>query len=262
MQTDFSSIQISSLASLEQAMTETSRRFGRTQPIWRGHANIDWELKAEVFRKQYKETSLIHHFHARAESRRPNCPPRDDYLAWLLLARHYGLPTRILDWSLSPLVALFFATEDDKETASCDGCLWGLQAGWMNQHMLARTDQRLLAHSTPIVREFASMAFLSDPERSELMRQRAGMAMALGTRELDPRVLAQQGIFTIHADGTDLAQISTEDEPWRISFRVPAASKSNLRTLLSKLAIDRSTLFPDLGALAEELKAKGQDFTS
>ena len=93
MQDDFSSIKITSLESFERALQQVSRELGGVYPYWRGHANIDWTLQAEVFRKPYNEVSLIRSFMAHAESRKRDCPPIDDRLGWLMLAKHYGLPT-------------------------------------------------------------------------------------------------------------------------------------------------------------------------
>jgi hypothetical protein len=75
----------------------------------------------------------------------------------------------------------------------------------------------------------------------------------VGTREIDPRVLVQQGAFTIHADDTDLANIAGT---WRIAFRVPGARKGDVQEILRSLAITKMSLFPDLAALAEELKSR------
>jgi hypothetical protein len=72
---DVSSIQITSLQSLERAIDDAGTRFRMLYPLWRGHANFQWSLRAEVFRNSkfgspYDEVSLIRSFTAQAESRR------------------------------------------------------------------------------------------------------------------------------------------------------------------------------------------------
>jgi hypothetical protein len=110
----------------------------------------------------------------------------------------------------------------------------------------------------PQVREIVEIAFQrNSTERDEMVSRVAGRALAIGTREIDLRVLVQQGSFTIHADDTDLADLGPPpSKNWQIAFRVPNKSKDNLRELLTRLAIRQSSLFPDLGALAEDLKSR------
>jgi FRG domain len=232
---DISSIEIVSLESLERALDDASRRFRGIYPRWRGHANFRWLLQAEVFRNSkfgtpYDEVSLIRSFMAQAESRRPNCPPIDDYLGWLILARHFGLPTRLMDWSFSPLVALYFAAQRDENEPSADGCLWGLLPGEMNFQMLG--SWRVVAPDEEEIRRLANIAFEPDPQKRSHLDPVTARVIATGAREIDVRVLVQHGAFTIHADGADLAEVdygfldaNRPRPPWRIAFRVPAAEK-------------------------------------
>lgn len=80
--------------------------------------------------------------------------------------------------------------------------------------------------------------------------------ISIAAREIDTRMFTQQGAFTIHGDATDLADIKQRSAPWRRMFRVPGRKKAELGELLRRLAIHKGSLFPDLGALAEDLKTR------
>jgi hypothetical protein len=159
---DLSQVEITGLPSLNEAVLDLRRTFDDGIPVWRGHANIDWLLQPEVFRtradgRRYSEVSLIRSFMAMAESRGAKCPPSNDFASWLILARHYGLPTRLLDWSANPFVALYFAAQNDTH----DGCLWAIYPFYMNLQML-RGEGRLLAFDDPKSIAIASIAFEVD----------------------------------------------------------------------------------------------------
>jgi hypothetical protein len=134
---DLSRIEITGLTTLDDAMNELAPFFHGVYPVWRGHADIQWALRPEVFRpvrgsRFYQEVSLLRSFMSQAESRSERCPRGDDLVGWLMFARHYGLPTRLLDWSYSPLVALYFASQEVKDDPDADGCLWAIDSGGLN----------------------------------------------------------------------------------------------------------------------------------
>jgi hypothetical protein len=261
-----SEVVITDLQSFLAAVKYASQQLGGIHAMWRGHANIEWSLRPEVFRTSprgtaFPEISLIRTFMGQAESRYQRCPPSNDLLGWLILARHYGLPTRILDWSMSPLVALFFAVETEPEA---DAVLWALNPGFLNWQMVGQS--RWMLPDDPWVQEIVAQAYEPQPDRAEkALEKLAGRAVAVGTREIDPRVMVQQGAFTIHADGRDLADLKrpaegdlTGLEPRHFLFgiRIDGKAKPLLLGELDSLGIVRSNLFPDLAALALDLKHK------
>ena len=269
-ESDISRIEITDLSKALRAIEEAQEKFGGTL-LWRGHADESWKIQAEVFRlrrdgENYNEISLINHFRAQAEARYSKCPQFDDISGWLILARHYGLPTRILDWTINPLVAIYFAVYDNieykKDGDRKDGCLWAIDTGLLNYHAIKSHKIKkevkigLFPLDSPRVKSVLAQAFNKTKKSDELPK-----VLACGTRHVDSRVLAQQGSFTIHADGTDLADIpyvkpegGPEPKAWRRMFRIPKDAKNKIWRELDGLGIRKSTLFPDLGALAEDLK--------
>jgi hypothetical protein len=128
----------------------------------------------------------------------------------------------------------------------------------MNHHMLgaaADRQPRLLAPDEPEVEDIIKIGFeIYEDRRAQKVAQLPARVLAIGTRELDPRVLAQQGAFTIHSDSADLATVEEGFRQWRLAYLIPKSQKPGIRELLSYLSIHKSTLFPDLGALAEDLR--------
>src|SRR5262249_1698942 len=166
--------------------------------------------------------------------------PTDDRLGWLTLARHFGLPTRLLDWSWSPLIALYFATQPVKDRQDSDGCLWAIQPGIMNHQMLGppTTPRMILSPDDPKVLPFVNAAFeISSPATAAHKSTVRSRALAIGAREIDARMFAQQGAFTIHGDRADLADAAEDtSHPWKRMFRIPRESKADLSTLLLRLS--------------------------
>jgi hypothetical protein len=153
---------------------------------------------------------------------------------------------------MSPLVALFFAVEHQHDA---DGALWALDASSLNQDMIC--EDRQLIVDDPAVRELVSLAFEPDAGiHLEASTRTTGRVLAFGAREIDPRVMVQQGAFTIHGDQTNLAAKKVEGHPRLVGFRVKREAKVIFREHLRRLGITRSSLFPDLGSLAHDLKHK------
>jgi hypothetical protein len=260
---DLSTARITSLATLERGIAEIGSLFSRaTPPIWRGHANVGWPLRAEVFRpladgRLYDERGLTQGFLAQAESRHRGCPPHGDVVGWLMLARRAALPTRLLDWTRNPLVALYFAALPDPAQPDADGCVWAVDPGVMNLRLTGR--RALAASDERAIRPLFAAAFAGHELEQAFD---ADSVVAVRTREVDHRMLPQQGCYTVHQDGKDITEIDyrfvndpVQPNPvWRRAFVVPRTHKRHLLELLAALGIQRSTLFLDLETLADDLK--------
>jgi hypothetical protein len=91
--------------------------------IWfRGQSDSNWKLIPSINRNgEHSEMDLINRFKQNA-TLIINQHPSPSPMEWLFLMRHYGVPTRLLDWSESPLVAAYFATIE--ENMDKDGVIW------------------------------------------------------------------------------------------------------------------------------------------
>ncbi|MCH8270416.1 MAG: FRG domain-containing protein [Planctomycetes bacterium] len=216
---------------------------GLLQCAYRGHACQTWRLVPDFFRDEPApdrpfplswEHNFLDDFREHAVSRMVDPPVQDDTIAWLTLARHHGVPTRILDWTYSPLVALFFAVERREEYAHLDGRLWASS--------LTANDTEP-SPDTDLAQTLANAAFQVGCTPSKYFS-------SMRARQITPRVAAQLGTFSIHGGAKPLEAHANADDSF-IYANIPADSKLDLRAELAMLGILRRDLFPDLSALGE-----------
>lgn len=234
---------IANLVGLMNA-TEIANAEYHGQVWWRGLDRFDWDLVSNAHRGERGpnyEHGSANRFMRRAPSRYPNCPQTNDFVAWLFLMQQHRLPTRLLDWTESPLVAMYFAMDEDKYLEE-DGALVALDPYTLN---LTQAQVNVVfsgSNSMPIF----TRAFF-DTARVDVQ------ALAIAPEEIDIRLMTQLSAFTIHASKTPIENLDRADE-FLMKFRIGADAKAGFREGLKQLGIRRSSLFPDLQHLAEELK--------
>src|SRR5262249_15207830 len=141
-------------------------------------------------------------FFTRAHTRYARCPNDDDYGGWLALMQHYGLPTRLLDWSHSPLVAAYFAIKYRRDfgdvAISGDAAIWVFGPHLLNESQgYERIFPPLNARS---VEELVRPAMKGRDESKF-------RALAVSPLETDLKMLTQQGAFTVHVSDEPLNEL-------------------------------------------------------
>lgn len=187
-------------------------------------------------------------FRRLAPGRHSIVPQQDDWQAWLFLMQHFRLPTRLLDWSKSALVAAYFAVQDDGKKGA-DARIWGLRPGLLNKNEVLKP---IVLHSRmEYVRRLLSDLF-GEPSDVPTNPPRA---VAIAPEHIDARMAVQQATFTLHPSSEPLDELpGVEEFLW--SAKIPASAREKIQHQLALLRIDRMTLFPDLENLAYELSRK------
>jgi hypothetical protein len=217
--------------------------------LFRGQADSRWELQPSVHRgySAQQERYLTNEFRVRARSRYFSCPLSNDYPGWLALMQHYGLPTRLLDWTYSPLVAAFFSVHPDyvprRAFADRDACIWALDASKLNESQ--GFEPLIFPLDAASYEPLIAPAFKNRKELNSV-----GVAMAI---EHDPRIQLQQGAFTIHSRRTPINLLEGAAD-WLRKFIIRSDDILHFFEELTLLGIRKYTLFPDLSALTSELK--------
>jgi len=236
---------VRSVTDLVDFLHALSRRW--PDGLWyRGHAKANWKLLPKAYRdrKMKKaEAQMYHRFHRGAPSRYANCPPSGEGGEWLPLMQHYGLPTRLLDWTASPLIALYFAVNYERDKRKGPASVWVLNPTKMNDEFIgipaivSHTDNDCVES---IIQNITNPKCVKGNDK----------VVAIFTREIDVRIAVQQGRFTIHG-----LQAPLEDtaNACRFLAKITIAEKARnvMRDFVDLMGMQLSMLFPDLDHLAE-----------
>ena len=212
---------------------------------YRGQSNVDWKLLPTLARHQgdlQREWDLLARFKQNASLLLQPLPSTD--WGWLTIMQHYRVPTRLLDWTESPLVATYFAVESHPEM---DGALWVLEPTQLNSisHISPDYDRYI-----PNFEDEYTQSYLPGSLRAETMSRLDPIAV-IGPRNT-PRMQAQLGAFTvIHRDPTAIEDVGVGEHVRK--YNIPKDAKGALSQELSMLAVNKFQLFPDLQSLGEIL---------
>ena len=233
--------------------------------IWfRGTENRSLKLLPGAYwRRNCDERSLVLSFKSMVPSYLSHQPT--DEWEWYYLMQHYGLPTRLLDWTESPLVALYFALA--KPGAGGGPCVWVLDPVALNRVAQGFTDSTII---TPLSTDVESPSKYWLPDHCRRGKEVRTFDSATGYRDnakplalfpkrYNPRIVAQRGVFTIH--GTEevaiedvmLANAGT-DEPRIARFCFDGATREELQRDLYALGVSKAALFPEPQSIAEDLR--------
>jgi hypothetical protein len=190
-------------------------------------------------------------FRARASGYHDVVPIREHTDQWLFLARHAGLPTRLLDWSESALIALYFALKEDSPI------IWMLNPLELNQ--LSYHPSLGQVHEFPLVwhdpRGALNPAFENLRGAWENDTRGVDLPLAIHPTYVHPRLRSQRSCFTIHGKRKGgLDQLVPQSILRR--YVVDPASRQSMINELTLLGVTDSVVFPDLDGLAAELKER------
>jgi hypothetical protein len=255
---------IQSIEDFLTAIRTDSSSWHPKEPKWfRGEPESKSALLPTLYRENLAphENALLQMFRARASGYHDLVPGVGQTDQWLALARHAGLPTRLLDWTEGALIALHFALKEKYPI------IWMLNPLGLN-HL---SDPSMTPDSTKI-REFflpwhnpslwgdgylkvINPAFENIRGAWEQDQCGVELPVAFYPTYVHPRLRGQRACFTIHGRRKDGLSSLVPDALLK-RYTIDPDCRQSLIQELRVLGITDSVVFPDLDGLASELKAQ------
>ena len=267
-------LQASSLAEVLQAVKEIRSKWGtdlaQAEEIWfRGNSARAYPLLPGLYRDstekyQFDEMTLFERFKALAAPLVTVRPDSD--WEWYFVAQHYGLPTRLLDWTENLFCALYFAIEPhvrewDRPTFENrrrnaerehkfgfeSPTVWVLEVGTLNAHSL--DDDCVAVPGGPTLESYL-------PSQLTINSSVNKLPVGLFPARSSGRIVAQQGVFTIHGQlkiAIDKLSDESSDKVLVAAINIDQNHVAEIWGELQLTGINRLSLFPDLSSVAPHL---------
>jgi hypothetical protein len=244
---------------------------------FRGHASAKWRLEATLERATTQlvaaivgttfhlsqqrlrpgdhEKEILLEFQAGAHQHIQATPADHELMDWLALMQHHGAPTRLLDWTRSPYVALYFALEraNPKEQSA----VWAIDREWMEKESVKAMKKR--DRRCPNASDFKAMCRYIN--RTLFRPNNPAVIVPVNPVRMNYRMTAQQGHFLCnlsHGESFDvslfrmLRNSATRKPPVR-KLIVEQENRIAMLKELRRMNIHSASLFPGLDGFARSL---------
>lgn len=250
-------VRVSSWTELQERVFEGSwnPEIGRFRPkcAYRGLSSSDYKLETTLQRMRGAyvdvERHLLRNFKKYAHR---SVVSQDSIWHWIAVGKHYGLPTRLLDWTHSPLVAMHFATSNIERMQE-DGVIWIVD--YARAHELLPSD--LQAHLRSEGASLFTTELLAKSVRGldELAALAGDFVVFFEPPSIDDRIVNQFALFSLLPDPRTVFDtwLGKHPEVWR-KIVIPAALKWEIRDKLDQANVTERVLFPGMDGLSRWLK--------
>lgn len=235
-------------------------------PWFRGQTNSSWSLRPTMYRQPPRsrpirniEDEIRQEFAVRAPSLGTERPQNS--WEWYFLMQHCGAPTRLLDWTESALIGLFFAVRGKVGAKEDDAAVWILEP-WKLNRFAAKQDEVIAPGAdSGMVAKHADRYKGWLPDRySQPRALTEKFPVAVYPTHFSRRISSQRSCFTIHGSDEDgFDHLPSGFHQYLRKVIIPGAKAHEIETNLSVAGIDEVTIYPDLDGLGRWLAAVLRD---
>lgn len=229
-------------------------------PWYRGQQRKHWKLVPNVVRlgcfDRNTEDEIREEFALRAPALTSyETLPANNWNLYFLM-QHYSAPTRLLDWTESPTIALYFAVRDNP--GYYDSAVWMLNPYELNKRVVGKGE----VLSPGAVNANKKDVAKASPWLSDRWSKRAlpDWPLAVFPTHIARRISSQKSCFTIHGKREEgFARFSKGSNACLRRIAIPGYAVREIRLDLQNYGIDDTTIFPDLEGLGRALATNYRD---
>lgn len=256
-------IEISTFEEVLKLMTEQEydkkiQRY-RSSYLYRGLPNIEYHLQTSLQRnckdKQGDiEKSILRNFTKYAAIEDPEL--QKSVWRQLMIGQHHGLPTRLLDWTYSPLIGLHFATsgEDLKSMDQHDCVLWKIDIKELNSMIPAEYKNVLDDESAYLFTVDMLMRVVDDLDKYDGDMKNSAMLL-LEPPSIDQRIINQYSYFSIVPNSIeDIERFLDTKTSNTVKYIIKKELRWKIRDVLDQMNINERIIFPGLDGISAWIK--------
>lgn len=239
---------------------------------FRGQANADWGLTSTLERvigrkwsaenaRRFESYSLQlfqskYHIYSGSE----HIPTSK--LSWLSVMQHYGVPTRLIDFTTSPYIALYFALETYDPLSQSDFAVYAVD--------YTAVMEASIRHIGKVDSGFSETRVSINGKQDSVFddvvdRYSYDIAWITEPKELNARIDRQSGTFLVSGNLEkaieSVVNLPLYEDATILKIRIPARLYEGVYVALRKMSINSKSIYGDLGGLAKSIRMELQSYT-
>lgn len=226
----------------------------RSRYAFRGLSEADYKLETTLIRLGGDYARLEHHLLRNfSKYAHQSVVEKDSIWHWLSIAQHHGLPTRLLDWTYSPFIAMHFATANiDK--FDLDGVIWAVNYVKLSNVLPDILRNELSKEGANVFTVKMLMEHVCSLKKLDSLTEK-DFVLFIEPPSIDERFINQFAFFSISSN----PRLTLDDwlqqypEMW-LKIIIPKELKWEIRDKLDQANITERVLFPGLDGLSQWLK--------